>query len=197
MEILPVAHTGQTATPKECRSWLREKKPLKSQLMTKTSQQFLWAGQSWQREQGEKTKATELAKLPPQHGQSPPVQHLLLPTNHAPAEGRPSQAGGSSCRSPAGRGHWETLCYLLKNPRKIHLEITYFEAVSGPGLLITNKLHTRDGSEGLLIHGLYLARLGVPPSILNQQAVHKSPNSFTTCSESPAEMSLPFFEDNV
>lgn len=121
LEILPLTHTGQKATPKEGRSWLREKRALETQLTKKTPQQALWTGQGWQREQGEKTKTTETAKLSTQTTAIVVLSRCpWLPTSHAPAEGCPSQAGGLSCRSPAGMGHLgepqEALSYLLKYP---------------------------------------------------------------------------------
>lgn len=150
--------------------------------MKKTPQQSLWTGQSWQREHGEKSK-------PQSWPSSPPKQQPQF---------CPSQAGGWPCRSPA-IGSWygslrrtsgNTLLPLENS--KQHLEIKYFEAVSGPGPQSQKNCIREDSSEGLLIDGLYLASLGVPLSIFNQKAVHKSPISLISCRESPAEMLLPF-----
>lgn len=100
LKILPHIQTGQTAILKEGRSWLKKKRPLKSQLMKKTPQQSLWTGQSLQREQGEKQKHRA--------GQTPHTKNhsslVRVPfASYKPHQSRrlSLQADGSAFHSPA------------------------------------------------------------------------------------------------
>lgn len=189
LKILPHIQTGQTAILKEGRSWLKKKRPLKSQLMKKTPQQSLWTGQSLQREQGEK-QTQSWPNSPHKEPQlSGPSAFCFLQTTPQQKTFPPSwwvSLSQPCWNGPSGEPQ-ETLDHLLKNPSASDT-LKLYQALSP----ITKELHIKGQLRKVIDTWTIFSKAWGSPSFSNQQALHKSPISFTTCRESPAEILLAF-----
>lgn len=136
LEILPLTHTGQKATPKEGRSWLREKRALETQLMKKnTPAGSLDGTRPAKRTRGKKQNYRDGQTLHPNNSHSCPVQVPLASYKPCPSR-RLSLPGWQIAMSePCWYGSFRRTSGSTLLPLEIskqHLEIRYFEAISGP-----------------------------------------------------------------